>query len=319
MNITWKELETYLFGELDLDRSQYSNYESRFKKLQNYFSRRSFTRETIVEYILQLKSIYSPSTVGLLIILLQHICRKLNLDYMKGITLPKRKKVFKHTLTKEEVTRVLELAYSLHYRYALAIELSLRFGYRIGTIKNLLWVDVHDDLIVIRDQKDGTDKLKPVDKLMIHKLRQLRKWKHGHVFGSHNGLISEKLLNIFLRDILKRLNIIKYMSFHDLRHTFTTLMHDEGVDIKYLQVLLDHKSIMTTEYYTHVSIESERKVLKKHPLAIKSVSDEDVREECRKLNDWLERAQYTPIFLEGGSEFILKVPKKRLTTATEMI
>lgn len=316
MNITWGELEGYLFGELDLDKSQKDNYKSRYNKIRNYFVNTPFKRETIIGYIIELKQQYAPSTVGLFIILLNHICNKLKLPYMEGITLPKRGRVFKHILTKQEQKRVLELAYSLNFRPAVAIELALRYGYRIGTITGLKWADLHGNFIVLRNQKDNNEKQKPLDEIMLTKINQLRKWKNGYVFGNHNGKMSGKFLNSFLRDILSRLNIQKQMTFHDLRHTFASIMHDEGVDIRFLQELLDHKHITTTELYTHVSIESQRKVLKKHPLAIETMTDEDIRQELRDINDRFQQAKYTPIFFEAGSEFILKVPKKNINNVT---
>lgn len=310
MNITWRELESYLFGELNLDQSQRENYKSRFNKIHTHFRGGVFNRQTIVAYKLHLQETYSASTVGLILGLLKHICTMLKVDYMKDIRSPKRGRVFKHILSKKEEKQLVDLAYSINYRAAVAVELTLRYGYRIGTIINLKWEDIHGDYIILKKQKDNDEKWKPLDKVMLHKINQLRRWKHGYVFGAHNGLISDKFLNVFLRDLLKRLNIQKYMTFHDLRHTFASLLHDEGVDIRFLQELLDHKRITTTELYTHVSIESQRKMLKKHPLAVEELTDHDVLEDLRQLTDKLYSANYSPIFFDGGSEFILKVPKK---------
>ena len=63
------------------------------------------------------------------------------------------------------------------------------------------------------------------------------------------------------------LDTSKY-STHKLRHTAATLMYQYGqVDIRALQELLGHKSISTTEIYTHVSNEQVRDAIEKNPLA----------------------------------------------------
>lgn len=53
---------------------------------------------------------------------------------------------------------------------------------------------------------------------------------------------------------------------HMFRHTFATELHNEHVDIRYIQQFLGHSSIATTQIYTHISTSKTREILEsKHP------------------------------------------------------
>ena len=61
-------------------------------------------------------------------------------------------------------------------------------------------------------------------------------------------------------------NVRNHITPHMFRHSFATLLLEEGVDIRYIQQLLGHSSIVTTQIYTHVAGRKQRDILlEKHP------------------------------------------------------
>ncbi|MCR8560416.1 tyrosine-type recombinase/integrase [Mucilaginibacter sp. BJC16-A38] len=82
--------------------------------------------------------------------------------------------------------------------------------------------------------------------------------------------LDKKLSDQSIRFLTKSLAVStkssKKVTPHVFRHTFATLLLENDVDIKYIQALLGHSSIMTTQIYTQVNLEKQKQILtEKHP------------------------------------------------------
>jgi integrase/recombinase XerD len=69
-----------------------------------------------------------------------------------------------------------------------------------------------------------------------------------------------------VKKVVSKAGIPKRITPHIFRHSFATLLLEKDVDIKYIQSLLGHSSITTTQIYPHVNRKRQRQILKaKHP------------------------------------------------------
>ena len=80
----------------------------------------------------------------------------------------------------------------------------------------------------------------------------------------HN--LSSQSVRIMVKKLALKSGILKPVTPHTFRHTFATLLLEEGVDIKYIQTILGHSSLATTQIYTHVSTAKQKVILQNfHP------------------------------------------------------
>lgn len=91
--------------------------------------------------------------------------------------------------------------------------------------------------------------------------------KHGFFFVNRYGNpLSEQSARRMLHKYTKLLWKDICITPHMFRHSFATYLMEEDVNIRYIQKLLGHSSITTTQIYTYVAMEKEREILRtKHP------------------------------------------------------
>ena len=100
------------------------------------------------------------------------------------------------------------------------------------------------------------------------KKRDYKNYDSSVIFVNSRGeKLNSRSLRRLITDYAKKADINKEVTPHVFRHSFATTLLNKGVDIRYLQELLGHSSISTTQIYTHVSKALLREVyMSAHPL-----------------------------------------------------
>jgi site-specific recombinase XerD len=146
----------------------------------------------------------------------------------------------------------------------LAIEVMTLTGIRVGELARIRLADMNDDLGQIRIVGKG-DKERHVsfpDGVTIERLQRYRKLVRLR-FGDDssdalflNGLgrpANEQYIRRILRVFAEAAELTRRITPHMLRHTAATQLLEAGLDIRFVQKLLGHASVTTTEIYTHVA------------------------------------------------------------------
>jgi integrase/recombinase XerD len=157
----------------------------------------------------------------------------------------------------EEVRRLLEGTHSLRDRAL--FETAYATGMRLGEVTRLLIADIDSTRMVIRvDQGKGRkDRYVMLSASLLETLRAY--WRQAkpkrYLFpgsGGNRPLSHASAQKAFGRAKVAA-GIAKPVSFHTLRHSFATHLLEDGVNVRTIQTLLGHRSLQTTERYTHVA------------------------------------------------------------------
>ena len=91
--------------------------------------------------------------------------------------------------------------------------------------------------------------------------------KTGYFFVNRlSSRISEQSVRFLIKRLCVKAEVERNITPHMFRHSFATLLLEEDVDIRYIQRMLGHSSILTTQIYTQVTVEKQRQILTtKHP------------------------------------------------------
>jgi site-specific recombinase XerD len=151
--------------------------------------------------------------------------------------------------------------------FAVLIRLMVSTGLRVGEVCRLLTEDISLDGTMIRVKGKGSKERVAyiTDDRLLHALKKLRIQRGATpvpLFINLRGTaMKPQSVRLRLRKIAQEVGLERRITPHMLRHTAATLLIETGVDIRFVQRLLGHSSISTTEIYTHVSDEALRNTL----------------------------------------------------------
>lgn len=169
---------------------------------------------------------------------------------------PRRSRSLPKVFSKEEVKRILNSTRNTKHKLLLWMIYSC--GLRRSEVTNILLTDLDHDRSVlhIREGKGRVDRIVPVSSKVWDKIDEYIDGFHPvkYLFeGQKGGKYSVESVCRVFKDALHNAGIKKDVGVHSLRHSYATHLHETGLDIRYIQELLGHKSTRTTEIYTHVS------------------------------------------------------------------
>lgn len=188
----------------------------------------------------------------------QKAAGKIGSDPSDGLINPRGTKKLPVVLTIQEVGRMIGAASNNRDRAML--ELLYGAGLRVSELANLEIKDINLVHATVKCfGKGGKERMVPIGKKAVCAVqaylaeRKLSS-RNEALFPDRAG---QKLNRLVVWQVVKRVagkaKITKSLSPHTLRHSFATHLLENGADLRAVQELLGHSSVVTTQLYTHIS------------------------------------------------------------------
>jgi integrase/recombinase XerD len=224
------------------------------------------------------------------------------------LEIPKRqKRLPRYTLTVGEVEQVLAVPDTdnpLNLRDRAILETLYSTGIRRAELIGLHASDLDYErkVLAVRQGKGNKDRIVPIgERAIVWIQRYLDEVRPEHVLGEDEGtlFLNKNGKPLDMRGLSRRVGqyvkaaeIGKDGACHLFRHTVATLMLENGADIRYIQEILGHASVKTTQIYTQVSIHQLRQVYSQtHPAANLTAKQRERMAKNGKSNDVAENGE----------------------------
>ena len=297
--MTWSEAienyANYLRFEKNASENTIEAYVSDLQKLQDFAEQNlmnitpiTISYEHLQEFLYQVSKInYSERTQarwissikGFFSFLLEDELREDNPSVL--LETPKLGLYLPDTLSLEEIEKLISATdenTDLAKRNRCMIEVLYGCGLRVSELTELQISNINFKENYLKIQGKG-DKVRFVPladytadfiKNYINNIRSKQKInpKHSDILflNSRGAQISRQMVFLIIKEIVRKADIQKNISPHTFRHSFATHLLQNGADLRFIQEMLGHSSITTTEIYTHLNTEElHETILKYHP------------------------------------------------------
>lgn len=287
-----REYHTYLKLERGLSNNSIAAYELDLKRLQDYMDSHQIdivhaSFDDLQNFVFEtFKSISSAKTQARLLSSIHSFYRFLlyhqyiQQDPSELLEMPRIEKRLPEVLTLDEIDAMIaqiDMSKAEGHRNRAIIEMLYGSGLRVSELTELKLSNIYRKEGYMRIiGKGNKQRLVPIspeaDKQLGYWLEDRAKLdiKPEAVdiaFLNHYGRqLTRAMIFTIVKQLAKAAEIHKTISPHTLRHSFATHLLQNGADLRIIQQLLGHESIVTTEIYTHVDIHDLRDaILKFHP------------------------------------------------------
>lgn len=240
----------------------YLHYNKELLKLANYKSPKEINNQDIRDYLDFLISFNkSTSTVNLAINAIKFyyssVLHRKFFNVETGIKRPRKEKKLPVVLSKEEIKKMIEMTDNLKHK--LMIQILYSSGLRVSELVNLKIndIDFNRKTVIIKGGKGNKDRITIISKIVLDNTdKYLREFNPlEYLFESYDlGRISTRAIQKVVSEASNRADIRKNVTAHSLRHSFATHLLEQGVNLRYIQALLGHARLETTQVYTKVAV-----------------------------------------------------------------
>ncbi len=180
---------------------------------------------------------------------------------------PKKPFILPKMLDKKEVKRVIDALENSKHK--LILQLAYGMGLRVSEVTALKVTDINSHTMTVRVEqgKGKKDRVVVLPESVLDSLRAYYKEYRPKEYlfeGQFGGKYSTRSAQAVFKNAMRKAGIDKRIGVHGLRHSYATHLLETGTDMRFIQELLGHNSIKTTQIYTHISDVSKSNV--KSPL-----------------------------------------------------
>jgi len=178
----------------------------------------------------------------------------------------------------DELLAAIDLSKPEGHRNKAMIETMYSCGLRVSELTELKLSNLHFNAgfinIIGKGNKErlvpvSPKAMKEMEYYIDHDRRKttVKKGFENYLFLNRNGRrLTRQMVFIIINDLARIIRLEKKISPHTFRHSFATHLIDGGADLRAVQEMLGHESIITTEIYTHLDREYLRDtILRFHP------------------------------------------------------